>query len=179
MKNSIINNMLKNSPILLKELSERLYLKMTEVVNPEWQEAFNSLTKQDCYDYIYNLTINRTFDGYRTEVETIYGQLEDAVNMKIEPAPDRWDRVYCVDFYIQVGENYIGIQIKPIESGLALNQYQWIEMHKVSHENFKKKFGGDVFFVYSTKIGGKKKIYNTEIINKINSEIKRLKNIKK
>ena len=95
--------------------------------------------------------------------------------MKIEPAPDNWDRAYSVDFFVQVGEKYIGIQIKPIESGQALNQYQWIEMHKVNHENFEKKFGGKVFFVYSTKVGGKKKIYNVEVIEQIISEIERLK----
>ena len=110
-----------------------------------------------------------------TEIETIYGQLEGAIGMKIEPAPDNWDRAYSVDFFVQVGEKYIGIQIKPIESGQALNQYQWIEMHKVNHENFEKKFGGKVFFVYSTKVGGKKKIYNTEVIEQIITEIVRLK----
>ena len=47
----------------LTELGERLYEKITEVVIPEWQDAFNNLTKKDCEDYIYNLTINRTFDG--------------------------------------------------------------------------------------------------------------------
>jgi len=82
--------------------------------------------------------LRRTYDGYRTEIETIYGQLEGAIGMKIEPAPDNWDRTYSVDFFIQVGEKYIGIQIKPIESGQALNQYQWIEMHKVNHEKFEK-----------------------------------------
>ena len=37
----------------LEELGERLYEKITEVVIPEWQDAFNSLTKEDCYNYIY------------------------------------------------------------------------------------------------------------------------------
>jgi hypothetical protein len=101
--------------------------------------------------------------------------LEDAVETKIEPATDNWDRTYSVDFFIRVGEKFIGIQIKPIASGQALNQYQWIEMHKVNHAKFEKEFGGKVFFVYSTKgSSGKKKIYNTEVIEEIRSEIKRL-----
>ncbi len=37
-----------------------------------------------------------------------------------------------------------------------------------------RKFGGKVFFVYSIKSGKKKKIYNTDIIEKIQNEIKRL-----
>ena len=44
----------------LKELGERLYAKIKEVVIPEWEAAFRELTEQDCIDYIYNLTINRT-----------------------------------------------------------------------------------------------------------------------
>ncbi len=41
----------------LRELGERLYIKITEVVMPEWMTAFQELTVQDCIDYIYNLTI--------------------------------------------------------------------------------------------------------------------------
>src|SRR4030042_5027841 len=50
----------KITPESLRELGERLYEKITEVVIPEWQAAFSQLTLQDCMDYIYNLTINRT-----------------------------------------------------------------------------------------------------------------------
>lgn len=48
---------------------------------------------QECIDYAYNLVLNRTYEGYKTEIETIYGQLEGAVERKIEPAPDNWDDV--------------------------------------------------------------------------------------
>ena len=37
----------------------------------EWQQAFRELTEKDCIDYIYNLTINRTFDGYLREKSVI------------------------------------------------------------------------------------------------------------
>lgn len=152
-------------------LGQTLYIKLTEVV----QKELASITEEECIEYAYNLVLRRTYDGYRTEIETIYGQLEGAVEMKIEQAPDKWDRAYSVDFFIKVGEKYIGIQIKPIASGQALNQYQWIEMHKKNHEKFEKEFGGKVFFVYSIKAGtGKKKIFNVEVIEEIRAEIKRL-----
>jgi hypothetical protein len=57
----------------LEELGQRLYEKITEVVIPEWQEAFNALTKEDCFNYIYNLTINRTFDG-RNKTLWVYSE---------------------------------------------------------------------------------------------------------
>jgi len=152
-------------------LGQTLYIKLSEVV----QNELVSITEDECIDYAYNLVLNRTYEGYRTEIETIYGQLEGAVEKKIEPAPDNWDRTYSVDFFIKIGEKFIGIQIKLIASGLALNQYQWIEMHKVNHSKFEQEFGGKVFFVYSIKSStGKKKIYNIEVIEQIRTEIERL-----
>ena len=108
---------------------------------------------------IYNLVLNRTYEGYVGEIQTIYGQLQELLGVKIHPAPDKWDRTYNVDFYIQVTDKYIGIQIKPISSGKALNQYQWDDMHETAHKKFKDKFGGKVFFVYSVKVRNKKQIY--------------------
>lgn len=164
-------NGLKITREYITSLGQTLYIKLSEVV----QNELASITEEECIEYAYNLVLRRTYDGYRTEIETIYGQLEGAIGRKIEPAPDNWDRTYSVDFYIKVGEKYIGIQIKPIASGQALNQYQWVEMHKVNHDKFEKEFGGKVFFVYSTKsTAGKKKIYNIDVIEQIIAEFKRL-----
>ncbi len=55
----------------LDELGERLYAKITEVVIPEWTAAFQDLTLQDCKDYIYQVTIVRTFDGFLLEKSVI------------------------------------------------------------------------------------------------------------
>lgn len=152
-------------------LGQTLYIKLSEVV----QSELAAITEEECIEYAYNPVLRRTYDGYRTEIETIYGQLESAIERKIEPAPDNWDRAYSVDFFIKVKDNFIGIQIKPIASGQALNQYQWIEMHMVNHQKFESEFGGKVFFVYSTKsTAGKKKIHNIEVIDQIRAEIKRL-----
>lgn len=154
-------------------LGQTLYVKLTEVV----QKELLSITEEECIDYAYNLVLNRTYEGYVTEIETIYGQLEGALGITIEPAPDDWDRTYSVDFSIKIGDSYIGLQIKPIASGQALNQYQWIEMHANNHERFERDFGGKVFFVYSIKSSGKKKrIYNVEVIEQIKAEIQRLSN---
>lgn len=155
----------------LTSLGQTLYIKLSEVI----QNELESISEEECIDYVYNLIINRTYEGYKTEIETIYGQLESAIGYKIEPAPDKWDRAYSVDFFIKVNESYIGIQIKPIASGQALNQYQWIEMHKNNHEKFTKEFKGKVLFVYSTKSStGKKSIYNVEVIDEIKKEINKL-----
>ena len=155
----------------IADLGQKLYVKLSEVV----QNELGSITEGECVDYAYNLVLNRTYEGYRSEIETIYGQLESVIGRKIEPASDKWDRTYNVDFFIKVAGKFIGLQIKPIGSGQALNQYQWAEMHKKNHEAFEKSFGGKVFFVYSVKGGGKKKkIYNTEVIEEIKQEIKRL-----
>ncbi|MCD4664644.1 MAG: MjaI family restriction endonuclease [Bacteroidales bacterium] len=134
------------------------------------------MNEEECVDYAYNLVLNRTYEGYRSEIDTIYGQLESIIEHRIEPAPDEWDRIYGIDFIIKIRDSYIGLQIKPISYGQSINQYQWIEMHKKGHEKFRNEFGGIVFFIFSIKGSGKKKkIHNTEVIDKIIGEIKRLK----
>ena len=155
----------------IEELGQRLYIKITEVISSEVE----GITEQDCIDYMLNLVINRTYDGYETEIKTIYGQLEKVLGCKIEPAPDDWDRGYNVDFYIKVNEKIIGIQIKPVSDAAHIPQiYQERALQKDSHAEFKKKFGGEVFYVFSFKKDGKKTIQNTEVIEQIKAEMNRL-----
>lgn len=155
----------------IEDLGRKLYVKISEVVSLEAEQV----TEQDCIEYMLNMVINRTFDGYETEIKTIYGQLQVHFDHKIEPAPDKWDRLYNVDFFIRIGKKYIGIQIKPL-SGTA----QIMDIHKEralqqkTHMKFTKEFGGAVFYVFSLKEGGKKTIHNTEVIEEIRKEIKRL-----
>jgi len=165
-------NGLKITREYIKGLGQTLYIKLSEVI----QNELESIEEEECIDYAYNLVLNRTYEGYMSEINTIYGQLESILDVKIHPAPDKWDRSYSIDFYIKINDSYIGLQIKPISSVQSLNQYQWIEMNRKNHERFKKEFQGKVFFVFSVKsIGKKKKIYNTEVIDEILEEINRLK----
>ena len=153
------------------ELGKRLYVKITEVIQSEVEE----ITQNDCIAYLKNLVINRTYDGYRTEIVTIYGQLEQELGIKIEPAPDKWDRRYNVDFFIKIRDSYIGIQIKPVSEGIQLPQiFKEKEIQKRSHKDFEKAFGGKVFYVFSIKQGNKKVIFNQDVIIEIKREIKRL-----
>ena len=179
MNKEFIQHTLSANLNILTELGERLYEKITEVVIPEWEEAFKQLTKQDCIDYIYNLTINRTYDGYTTEIQTIYGQLQVSLDVKIEPAPDEWDRLFNVDFFIKVNDNYIGLQIKPINNSLQIPEiHKEYALQAKTHEKFKKQYGGNVFYIYSEKVNGKKEIANKEVVEEIRKDIERLKSIK-
>ncbi|MEM5793239.1 MAG: MjaI family restriction endonuclease [Candidatus Aenigmatarchaeota archaeon] len=155
----------------LIELGRKLYTKITEVLQAE----IESVTEQDCIDFIINLVIKRTFDGYITEKQTIYGQLQDILGVKIEPAPDEWDRLYNVDFFIKVKDKFIGLQIKPAGGVSHITQiYQERTQQAETHKKFSTKYGGKVFYVISIKDGDKKKIHNKEVIEEIKAEIKRL-----
>jgi predicted ATP-grasp superfamily ATP-dependent carboligase len=79
----------------IEELGKKLYVKITEVIQSEVAE----LTEQDCIDYMIQLVIDRTFDGYMTEIQTVYGQLQKILGVPIEAAPDEWDRLFNVDFF--------------------------------------------------------------------------------
>lgn len=158
------------------ELGKKLFIKITEVIQAEVAQ----ITEQDCIDIMLHLVINRTYDGYITEIQTIYGHLQKLLNVKIEPAPDEWDRLFNVDFFIKINEKYIGLQIKPISSG---GETQLPEIFKEkdiqlkTHKEFKKQYSGEVFYIYSIKNGEKKEVANIEVIDKIKSEIIRLENL--
>jgi hypothetical protein len=146
-------NGLKVTREYIADLGRKLYVKLSEVV----QNELESVEEEECIDYAYNLVVNRTYEGYQTEIRTVYGQLEAAVGVKIEPAPDEWDRTYCVDFFIRTGAACVGLQIKSV-SGLALDQYQWESMHEKAHAKFTKK----------------SRIDNVGVIEQIKEEIRRL-----
>jgi hypothetical protein len=172
-----LNEMLKEKGIglsaeeYLQDLGRKLYVKITEVIQAEIEEV----REEDCIDYIYNLVLNRTFDGYLTEIKTIYGRLEKELGVPIKPAPDEWDRLYNVDFYIQVGDRYIGLQIKPITYEQTPEVYRWKEWLSNTHRKFEKEKGGKVFVVFSIKKDNRKLIYNLEVIEDIKQEILRLR----
>lgn len=153
------------------ELGRKLYIKITEVISAEVEY----ITEQDCIDYMLQLVIDRTFDGYMTEIKTIYGQLERELGYKIEPAPDKWDRLYNVDFFIKIKGKYIGLQIKPVGQGIQLSQiFKEKSLQQKTHEKFINEFGGNVFYIFSSKAGDKKVIVNIEVIEEIKQEIERL-----
>jgi hypothetical protein len=153
------------------ELGKKLYIKISEVISAEVEE----ITEQDCIDYMFKLVIDRTFDGYWTEIKTIYGQLEQELGYIVEPAPDKWDRLYNVDFFIRIKENHIGLQIKPVNQGIQLSQiFKEKGLKEKTHAKFEKEFGGKVFYIFSSKPKGKKVIMNPEVIEEIRKEINRL-----
>lgn len=154
----------------LEDLGRKLYVKVTEVCQAE----IDSVTEEDCIDFIVNLVINRTYDGHQSEIQTIYGQLERALNVKVEPAPDEWDRLYNVDFFIRINDKYIGLQIKPAGYAYITQIINERDFQKKTHREFTKKYGGGVFYGISVKDGDKKVIYNPEVIEEITAEIERL-----
>ena len=153
------------------ELGKKLYVKISEVLAAEIEE----ITEEDCINYIKQLVIDRTYDGYTTEIKTIYGQLQELLKVKIQPAPDEWDRLYNVDFFIEIKGKYIGLQIKPVSQVSSIPEiYKEREIQHDIHKKFKSKFGGSVFYIYSYKNGSNKVIANNEAVEEIRSEIARL-----
>lgn len=156
----------------LKELGERLYEKITQVVIPEWQEAFQQLTLDDCKNYIYNLTINRTFDGYVREKSVINDGLSKIfADVVFVESPPELDHAGDIDYIGYVGEKAFGIQIKPITAKANFGNYSLSERMKASFDDFSKDFGGKVFIIFSNDGD----IANVEIIEQISEEIVRLK----
>ncbi len=157
---------------VLEELGERLYVKITEIVIPEWREAFSQLTLQDCIDYIYNLTINRTYDGFNREKSVVTDELEVAFpGVKFVESEPELDHAGDIDYLGYVGEKAFGIQIKPVTARANFGNYSPSERMKASFREFERKYGGKVFIIFS--LDGE--ITNKEVLAEIEKEIERLR----
>ncbi len=155
----------------LTELGERLYAKITEIVIPEWQEAFSQLTEQDCIDYIFNLTINRTYDGYIREKSVVNDGLARLFpEIIFEESDPELDHAGDIDYIARIGDRAIGVQIKPITAKANFGNYSPSERMKANFNDFTNQFGGKVFIVFS--LDGE--IANKDVIEDISKEIERL-----
>lgn len=106
----------------------------------------------------------------------IYRQLERRLGTKLHPAPDEWDRRYGLDFYIETGGKYIGIQIRLETVERVAEAHKWWSLQEQTHRRFTRRFGGGVFMVLSMAgEGASKAIYNEDsVIAQIKAEIQRL-----
>lgn len=155
----------------LHELGERLYAKIKEIVIPEWTTAFQELTEEDCINYIYNLTLNRTYDGYIREKSVINDGLAKIFpNLIFEESDPELDHAGDIDYIARIGSKAIGIQIKPITASANFGSYSLTERMKTSFQSFKEQYGGNVFIVFS--LDGE--IANQDVIEQIKIEIDRL-----
>lgn len=94
---------------------------------------------------------------------------------KIEPATDEWDRQFNVDFFIKVGEKYIGLQIKPASGVSHISEiFKERNQQAATHRIFENRYGGKVFYIISVKEGKNKVIQNKEVIDEIRREIEHL-----
>ncbi|MBU4258323.1 MAG: MjaI family restriction endonuclease [Proteobacteria bacterium] len=167
-------NPVKITKEVLKELGDRLYVKIKEIVIPEWQEAFSHLTLEDCIDYIYNLTIHRTYDGFIREKSVVTDDLAKRFpDVKFIESDPALDHAGDIDYLGQVGNKAFGIQIKPVTAQGNFGNYSSSERMKASFRDFEEKYGGKVFIIFSVD----DEIKNKDILKKIEVEIKRLKGL--
>ena len=155
----------------LYELGERLYQKIKTIVIPEWSEAFSQLTLQDCIDYIYNLTVNRTYDGFLREKSVVWDNLAKRFpTVRFEESNPELDHAGDIDYLGWVVDKAFGIQIKPVTARANFGNYSPSERMKASFDEFTRKYGGKVIIIFSID----DKIANEEITQQIEDEIKRL-----
>ncbi len=130
----------------IEELGERLYSKITEVVIPEWSAAFEDLTLEDCKEYIYQVTIVRTFDGFLLEKSIVNDGLAKIFpDIEFEESDPELDHAGDIDYIGKVGNKAFGIQIKPITANANFGNYKITERMSRSFQDFEEKFGGKVF----------------------------------
>lgn len=156
---------------VLTNLGRTLFDKIQTVIKPAWEKAFDEITLEDCIDYIYDVTIDRSFDGYHRE-EAVYRELGvefDGI-ITFEKADSITDSAWSVDYigHIDSSEIKIGIQVKPVSAKSNSSGYSISNRNITNYRRFEEKFGGKVFEVYSKKKGRKNVITNPEVVEEIN-----------
>lgn len=160
----------------LVELGETLFKKITEIMLPEWTESFHSITLDDCIAYIHEVTLNRTYDGYITEINVIENKLAKLFpEVVFEETDSELDHAGDIDYIGRVGDKAFGLQIKPITFQGNFGAKNPSERILNNFNKFKTMYGGNVFIILSSKKNDKKEIVNTEVIDQIKQEIIRLK----
>lgn len=162
---------LKVNDELLRELGERLYEKIKGVVLPEWTRAFAEITVEDCVEYIREVTLHRTYDGFNREKSVVHDNLaKEFPEVRFEESDSDLDHAGQVDYIGWVGDRAFGIQIKPISGVFTSSGQRTSERMKGSIETFKEKYSGTVFLIFSEH----EVIKNKEVVDQIRAEIERL-----
>ena len=165
------------SKVRSKEHIDRLGNVLFDKIKSVIKEEVEIITKEDCINYMHELVTDRTFEGYITEISIIENFLEEELKVKIQESPDEWDRLFAVDFFIKIKDKYLGLQIKPEDIGFTSQIFAKERgLLAPQHKKFTDKYKGKVFIIYSIKKGDKKVVQNTEVIDEIKQEIKRLSN---
>jgi hypothetical protein len=151
---------------LIEELGKRLYEKINAVVIPEWTKAFEEITEEDCIDYIVDVTIRRTFNGFYREKSVVFDNLaKEFPELVFEESDSDLDHAGDIDYIAKVPGTYktIGLQIKPITANIAFSGYSVSERMKKNFTFFEEAYQGKAFVVFSEK----EKIVNKEVVDQI------------
>jgi len=131
-----------------------------------------SISLKDCVDYIHNLTVNRTYDGFIREKSVVNDGLAKIFpEIKFVESDIDLDHAGDIDYVGFVGKNAFGIQIKPITAMANFGNYSVSERMKKNFMDFEEKYKGKVFIIFS--LDGE--VGNKEVIKEIQEEIKKLK----
>jgi len=157
---------------ILKELGERLYSKITEIVIPEIKEAIKTLTLEDCIEFVYQLTLHRTYDGFLEEKSVVNNVLVKRFSaITFEESNPQLDHAGDIDYLGKIGKKAFGLQIKPITVNANLGSYDISARMQQSFKSFEDQYEGKVFIVMSNDGA----IANPEVLDAIEKEIIRLK----
>ena len=151
---------------LIEELGKRLYEKINAVVIPEWTKAFEEITEEDCIDYIVDVTIRRTFNGFYREKSVVFDNLaKEFPELVFEESDSDLDHAGDIDYIGKVPGTYktIGLQIKPITANVAFSGYSVSERMKKNFAFFEEAYSGKAFVIFSEK----EKIVNKEVVDQI------------
>jgi len=143
----------------LEQVGDKLFQLLNEKIYPLILEAKNELTSEDCRNFIKDVVIRRSFEGYLAEKDVV-DQINIALDGDIDFNKDPELEPINIDAYGQSRKTgkLIGVSVKPL-SYKKQDSFGKDESLKKSWESWEKKNNSKIFIVYySKKKDGQKKV---------------------
>ncbi|MCK4576185.1 MjaI family restriction endonuclease [candidate division WOR-3 bacterium] len=155
----------------LDEIGIQLYNRFRNVIIPE----IESITIEDCKEYIKSLIIDKTFDGMRARFQILNTELLRETDKEFKFLPDHEEdwryRTFRIDYYHLDVERDLLVGIKVAPNTLLTSQNPTVirarEEIENTHRESMSKDAGYFYILYYSGKGANVKIANREIIDEI------------
>ena len=126
----------------------------------------NNMSRDECYEYIKDVIIRRTFNGYNKEKQALK-ILKERVSDSIVESSREWDSKYFIDFcFRSKGGKIIGIQLKP-ETFYLGNYEDKVDIEE-KLKQFRERYDAMTFvLIYSKDSANNIHFTNQEVIEHI------------
>lgn len=155
----------------ISNIGKELFNRIQTVIVPEIQ----SITEEDCQQYLQDLVIDKTFEGHRTRFEILQNDLLRLTGKQFSFLPDHREdwrfRTYRIDYYHLDTDRDLLVGMKACPYSMATSQdpavRRALKEIQETHREAEEKKAGHFFILYYTGTSTNYRIQNPEMLDEI------------